>query len=283
MPLLEMRDVGPAYRWGVPIAVAALLAWLVVDCARGQRVSVRGEGGLVAWATSSHGYQHAMRGRADLTATWQPAENLHIFARAKLSLKRWGTDDAFIEHALLSAETARVYSRRQGASLGVRYRWVEIGAELDRRSVHHVWRHRGREPRHPYFPGSWKVGRSGHAPSYDIDPIYPSLGYWEVLRGYVRARPGPAEITLRLPGWRWKTLTLPWPQVRLRATYRWQSWWVTLDVQGLGHRQPSGTLRLSRHLRGPLWLQASGGWAHPPQWRDQRLGRLAFGLILRAE
>ena len=278
-----MNDLGSAYRWGVSIAVAALLAWLVVDCARGQSVSGRGEGGLVAWATVSYGYQHAMRGRADVTATWRVAENLHVAGRAKLSLKRWGTDDAFIEHALLSAETARVYSRRQGVSLGMRYRWVEIGAELDRRSVHHVWRHKRREPRHNYFPGSWEIGRSGHAPSYETDPIYPSLGYWELLRGYVRARPGRAEITLRLPGWRWKTLTLPWPALRLRATYSWQSWRVTLDVQGLGHRHPSGTLRLSRCLIGPLWAQAKAGWAHPPQWRDERLRRVAFGLILKTE
>jgi hypothetical protein len=276
-----MNDFKSAYRWGVSIAVAALLAWLVADCAQGQSVSVRGEGGIVAWATSSHGYQHAMRGRADLTATWELAENLYVVARAKLSLKRWGASDALIEHALLSAETARVYSRRQGASVGIRWQILEVGAEYDRRSVHHVWRHKGREPRHNYFPGSWRIGRSGHAPSYETDPIYPSLGYWELLRGYVRARSGPAEITVRLPGWRWKTLTLPWPALRVRATHSWQSWRVTLDVQGLGHRQPSGTLRLSRRLRGALWAHADAGWAHPPQWRDVKLRRVAFGLVLK--
>jgi hypothetical protein len=273
-----MSDFGSTYRWGVSIAVAALVIWLMVDCAQGQSFGAEGEGGMIAWATASHGYQHSMHGRADLTATWGP-----VVARVKLSLKRWGAKDAIAKHAMLNAETARVYSRRQGARLGVRYRWVEVGAELDRRSVHHVWRHKGRKPRHDHFPGSWRVGRSGHAPSYETDPIYPSLGYWELLRGYVRVRPGPAEITLRLPGWRWKTLTLPWPALRLHATYGWQSWRVTLDVQGLGHRQLSGTLRLSRCLIGPLWVQAKAGWAHPPQWKDEKLQRLAFGLILKTE
>jgi hypothetical protein len=278
-----MRDFGSAYRWGVPIAVAALLAWLVVDCARGQPVSVRGEGGIVAWATASHGYQHAMRGRADLTADWKPAENVRIVARAKLSLKRWGTDDAFIEHAVLSAETARVYSRRQGASIGVRWQVLEVGAEYDRRSVHHVWRHKRREPRHNYFPGSWQVGRSGDAPSYETDPIYPSLGYWDGARPYLRISHEGARLVLRGPLVRWKGLTLPWPAVRMTAGYRWGSWRAGINVQGLRHRDVTGTLRIERHVTGPLWLQGTGGWAHPPQWRDQRLGRIAFGLIIRTK
>jgi hypothetical protein len=283
-----MRNVGSAYRWGVPIAVAALLAWLVVDCARGQGIGqlafeAGGHGGVMAWATSSHGYQHAMRGRANLTATWELAENLHVVARAKLSLKRWGTSDAFIKHALLSAETARVYSRRQGASLGVRYRWVEVGAELDRRSVHQVWRHKGREPRHNYFPGSWRVGRSGHAPSYETDPIFPSLGYWDGARPYLRISHQGVRLVLRGPLLRWKSLTLPWPAIRARAAYRWDDWHLRIDMQGLRHRAWTGTMRVERHVVGALWLRGSGGWAHPPQWRDVKLRRIAFGLILKTE
>jgi len=271
-----MDDLGWAYRWGVPILVATLVAWFVVDCAQGQSFGAEGEGGMMAWASDSHSYQHAMHSRVCLTATWGP-----VVARAKLSLKRWGASDAILRHAMLNAETAKVYSRRQGGSAGIRWKWVEFGLEYDRRSVHHVWRHKSREPRHAHFPGSWEIGRSGDAPDWGQTPIFPSLGYWELLRGYVRARPGPAEITLRLPGWRWKTLTLPWPALRLHARYEWQSWWASVDLQGLRHRSWTGSLRLARHLTGPLWTQAKAGWAHPPQWRDQRLFRLSFGVFVQ--
>ena len=271
-----MDDLGWAYRWGVPILVAALVAWLVVDCAQGQSMSAGGEGGVMAWATDSHGYQHAMTARGDLMAEWGP-----VVARAKLGLKRWGASDAILRHAMLNAETGKVYSRRQGVSLGLSWDGVEVGVEYDRRSVHHVWRHKSKEPRHAHFPGSWEIGRSGDAPDWGQTPIFPSLGYWGLLRGYVRARSGPAEITLRLPGWHWKELTLPWPALRLRATYEWQSWRASVDLQGLRHRSWTGSLRLARHVTGSLWTQAQVGWAHPPQWRDQRLFRLSFGLLLQ--
>jgi len=270
-----MNDVGPVYRWGVSIAVAALLAWLMVDCAEGQSFEAEGEGGVMAWASNSHSYQHAMHARSDLTATWGP-----VVARAKLGLKRWGTSDAIIEHALLNAETGKVYSRRQGASIGVRWRSAEVGAEYDRRSVHHVWRHKGREPRHDHFPGSWRVGRSGHAPSYETDPIFPSLGYWDGIRPYVRVDHRGFRLVLRGPLVRWKSLTLPWPAVRLAAGYEWGHWRVGVDAQGLRHRALTGTLRIERRVTGPLWLRGSAGWVHPPQWQDERLRRLAFGLIL---
>jgi len=281
-----MSDLGPMYRWGVSIAVALLLAWLMVDFVRGQSLEdatfeAEGTGGVMAWASDSHSYQHEMRARADLTATWGPTENVQLVARAKLGLVRWGASDALLAHALLNAETGKVYSRRQGASLGVCYRWFEVGAELDRRSVHHVWRNKGRKPRHDHFPGSWRVGRSGHAPSYETEPIFPSLGYWDGARPYLRISHGGARLVLRGPLVRWKSLTLPWPAMRARAVYRWDDWRVGIDMQGLRHRAWTGTMRIERHVVGPVWLRGSGGWVHPPQWKDQRLRRLAFGLILK--
>jgi len=281
-----MSDFGPAYRWGVSIAVAALLAWLMVDCARGQvadqlTLGARGEGGVMAWASDSHGYQHTMRGRADAAVTWEPAGPLHVAARAKLSLRRWGTSDAIIKHALLNAETARVYSRRQGVSVGVRWRVIEIGAEYDRRSVHHVWRNKDSEPRHDHFPRSWQVGRSGDAPNWDQTPIFPSLGYWDGIRPYVRVEHGRFRLVLRGPLYHWKNLTLPWPHLRVAVGYGWGPWRAGINVQGLRHRAPTGTVRVERRVTGPLWLRGSAGWAHPPQWKDKRLRRLAFGLILK--
>ena len=274
-----MNSVGPVYRWGVRLLIVALIAWLLVDCARGQavdQVHAEGEGGVMAWASESHSYQHAMHARGDLTARWGP-----VVARAKLSLKRWGASDAKIASAMLNVETAKVYSRRQGVSLGVRWRSVEVGAEYDRRSVHHVWRHKGREPRHDHFPGSWEIGRSGNAPDWDRAPIYPSLGYWGGIRPYVRIERQGLRLVLRGPLVRWKTLTLPWPGVRMAAGYRWNRWRAGIDVQGFRHRALTGRLEVERHVTGPLWLRGSAGWAHPPQWKDERLRRLAFGLILK--
>ena len=275
-----MDDIGPAYRWGVPLLIAALLAWLVVDCAQGQSVGqltlkAEGEGGVMAWASDSHSYQHTMSARGDFVAEWGP-----VVARAKLGLKRWGASDAILRHAMLNAETAKVYSRRQGVSLGLRWDSVEIGVEYDRRSVHHVWRRKKDEPRHDHFPGSWRVGRSGDAPDWDRSPLYPSLGYWDGLRPYVRVERHGFTVVWRGLLYHWKSLTLPWPAIRLAAGYRWDDWRVGVDVQGFRHRVPTGTLRVERHITGPLWLRGSAGWTHPPQWRDQRLRRLAFGLIL---
>lgn len=272
-----MTDLGRAYRWGVSIAVAALLAWLVVDCARGQvDVKADGRSGVMAWASNSHSYQHAMHGRADLTASWGP-----VVARAKLGLKRWGASDAILRHAMLNAETAKVYSRRQGASLGLMWDAVELGVEYDRRSVHHVWRHKSREPRHDHFPSSWRVGRSGDAPDWDRTPLYPSLGYWDGLRPYFRVERQGLILAWRGLLYHWKSLTLPWPAVRIRAEYRWRRWRFGVEAQGLRHRALTGTVRVERHVTGPLWLCGSGGWAHPPQWRDQRLFRLSFGLFVQ--
>jgi len=275
-----MDDIGPAYRWGVPLLIAALIAWLMVDCAQGQSadqlmLKAEGEGGVMAWASDSHSYQHAMQARADLMAEWGP-----VVARAKLGLKRWGASDAIIKHALLNAETGKVYSRRQGVSLGARWRLVEVGAEYDRRSVHHVWRHKSKEPRHDHFPGSWEIGRSGSAPDWDRTPIYPSLGYWGGIRPYVRVGHGGLRFVLRGPLIRLKSLTLPWPAARMRAEYRWRQWRFGVEAQGLRHRAPTGAVRVERHVTGPLWLRGSAGWAHPPQWKDERLRRLAFGIIL---
>jgi hypothetical protein len=270
-----MDDVGPAYRWGVRLLIVALIAWVMVDCARGQYIKAEGEGGVMAWASDSHSYQHAMHARAKLTATWEP-----VVARAKLALKRWGASDAILRHAMLNAETGKVYSRRQGASIGIRWRFVEVGAEYDRRSVHHVWRHKGRKPRHDHFPGSWDIGRSGNAPSWDRNPIYPSLGYWDGIRPYVRVEHGRFRLVLRGPLYHWKTLTLPWPGLRARAGYEWSNWRAAIDVQGLRHRALTGRLEIERHVTGPLWVRGSAGWVHPPQWQDERLRRLAFGLII---
>jgi len=275
-----MNDVGPAYRWGVPLLIAALITWLMVDCAQGQSVDqmmlkAEGEGGVMAWASDSHSYQHAMHARADLMAEWGP-----VVARAKLGLKRWGASDAILRHAMLNAETGKVYSRRQGASIGVRWRSIEVGAEYDRRSVHHVWRHKGRKPRHDHFSGSWDIGRSGDAPDWNQDPIYPSLGYWDGIRPYVRVEHGRFRLVLRGPLYHWKSLTLPWPALRARAWYEWGRWRAVINVQGLRHRAPTGTVRVERNVTGSLWLRGSAGWAHPPQWRDEKLRRLAFGLIL---
>ena len=273
-----MRDFGSAYRWGVSLLVAALLAWLLVEAAQGQpRFEVEGRGSVMAWAADRHSYQHAMSARADASASWKP-----VVARAKLGLTRWGTDDAIIEHALLNAETAKVYSRRQGVSLGVRWRGVEVGAEYDRRSVHHVWRNKKSEPRHDHFPSNWRIGRSGEAPDWNRSPLYPSLGYWDGVRPYVRVERGGLRVVVRGPLTPWKdALTLPWPAVRAEGSYRWKKWCFGLEAQGLRHRKPTGTIRIARVLTDPIRVRGSAGWAHPPQWRDVRLWRVAFGLVIK--
>jgi hypothetical protein len=271
-----MNNVGSAYRWGVRLLIITLIAWVMVDCARAQAaLEAHGTGGVMAWASDTHGYQHTMSARGDLTARWGP-----VVARAKLGLKRWGASDAILRHAMLNAETAKVYSRRQGVSLGLRWDGVELGVEYDRRSVHHVWRHKGREPRHDHFPGSWRDGRSGAAPDWDRSPLYPSLGYWDGLRPYVRVERQGLTLVWRGLLYHWKSLTLPWPAIRMRADYKWKRWRFGFVAQGLRHRALTGTLRVERHVTGPLWLRGGAGWVHPPQWQDERLRRLAFGLII---
>lgn len=264
-----MDDLGWAYRWGVPILVATLVASLMVDCAQGQSFKADGEGGVMAWASDSRSYQHTMRAGAWMTVRWGP-----VVVRPKLSITRWGAPDAKIPSAILNAETARVYSRRQGIGVGYRHDWIEVGVELDRRSVHHVWRNGGRATpasiKHNYFPGTWQVGRKGcqgiHVSDWP-ESACPSLGYWSGGRPYLRLTPDRGTVMVRGPLVTWKTLTLPWPALRLHATYEWQSWQASVDLQGLRHRSWTGSLRLARHLAGPLWTQAKAGWAHPPQWR----------------
>lgn len=275
-----MRSLGPAYRWGVSLLVAALLVWLFVEVAEGQpRFEVEGRGGVTAWESDPHSYQHTMRARADVSASWEP-----LVARAKLGLTRWGASDGIISHAMLNAETAKVYSRRQGVSLGVRWRGVEVGVEYDRRSVHHVWRHKREEPRHDHFPGNWRIGRSGDAPDWNQNPLYPSLGYWDGLRPLIRIERDRLNVVWRGPLYSWKdALTLPWPAIRLRADYRWRKWRFGLDAQGFRHRKPTGTIRIGRALTDPVRVRASAGWAHPPQWRDIRLRRLALGVVINTQ
>jgi len=229
----------------------------------------------MGWASDAHSYQHTMSARGDVAARLGS-----LVARGKLGLKRWGASDAVIKHALLNAETAKVYSRRQGASFGVRIDGVEVGVEYDRRSVHHVWRNKKDEPRHDHFPGSWKIGRTGNAPSWDQDPIYASLGYWDGLRPYLRIEREGLTATLRGPLWAWKDLTLPWPAVRVKVEQRWRSWRFGFKAQGFRHRAVTGTAWVGRHITGPLRARASAGWAHPPQWRDVRLDRVAFGFVI---
>lgn len=271
-----MNDVGPVYRWGVPVATALLITWLLVDCARGQSVEASAETGVMAWASDPYSYQHAMHARTDIVATWG-----RVVTRGKLGIKRWGASDAVLSHALLNAETGKVYSRRQGLGLGIQYDNFEVGAEYERRSVHHVWRHKGRKPRHDHFPGSWKIGRSGSAPSWDQNPIYPSLGYWGGIRPYIRVRYEKLRLVVRGPLVRWKTMTLPWPGVRANAQYKWGGWKVGFNVQGLRHRDFTGNINIQRHVLGSLWIQGKGGWAHPPQWKDKKLRRIAFGIVLK--
>lgn len=79
----------------------------------------------------------------------------------------------------------------------------------------------------------------------------------------------------------WKTLTLPWPAVRVQASYAAGPWHIAVRGQGGGPRAVRGMIRLQRHLTGALWVEAVAGWPFVPQWRDQPVRALGLGLIVR--
>jgi len=279
-----IRSLSPAYRYGVSALVLALLLWLLTSVARGQTLRTDGELRLSAWARSHHCYQHEMAAFGQLTGTWGPA-----LARARLSITRFGACDSEIQSAMLNAESGRAYSRRQSVLLGLRLReesrQLVLAAQWDRRSAHHVWRHRGRENRHPWLPGTWKVGRKGcqgkPVPDHPPESACPSLGYWSGLRPYVGVRLLGASLSVRGPLFRWKGLTLPWPLVIGEAQYRWKRWTVGLWAQGGGPQDEAAVLYLRRELPSSLFTQASFGRRPLPEWKQRHADVLAFTVGLR--
>jgi hypothetical protein len=224
-----------------------------------------------------------MEAEGQLTGTWGPA-----LVRARLQVKRWGACDSKVQSALLNAESGRVYSRRQSVlvagRLGGALRGLVLGAQWDRRSAHHVWRHRGRENRHPWFPGTWRVGRrgceGGSVPHHPPESACPSLGYWGGARPYLGFDSGGVTASVRGPLLRWKGLTLPWPSVIGAASYEWGRWTVGVWAQGGGPQDWAAIARLRRRLPEGLFVEASFGRRPLPEWRrrDADVLQFTFGL-----
>jgi len=281
---MMIDSLSNTYRYGVVALVIGLLLWFLTSVAQGQTLRPEGKVNVSAWSEAHHCYQHSMTAEGRLQGTWGPA-----IMRARLQVRRWGACDSKIQSAIFNAESGRAYSRRQSVLLGMRLgqkpRTLILGAQVDRRSAHHVWRHRGRENRHPWFPKDWETGRKGctgkSVPDNPPGASCPALGYWDGVRPYLQVQLHGVELSARGPLLRWKSVTLPWPSVIGELRYQWKRWTVGTWMQTGGPQDEAGIVYLSRELPSDVYIQASFGRRPLPEWKQRHADVLAFTVGLR--
>lgn len=251
------------------------------------------EAKMSVWAQHQRCYQHSMSGEGRAKLLWGPA-----FAEGFLRVKWWGACDAKIPSSFLNAEAGKVIERWHGVNLGVEIRGVQIGGTVRRDAVHHIWRHKDR---HNYFPESWQVGRQaafgGDAPNWPDDrPQKASLGYYDGAGPFVGYEGHGLDVELTGPQYRWKSLTLPWPEWTLNAEYMYSAVWEVetfvstmhfhgfrLEVYGQAggpaYEALSGEaiLRITRRVG----IGVRGGRIDVPGW-SKPVDRLAISLELRS-
>ena len=256
--------------------ITLLLLTLAVECSQAQTISAGGEVELRYWGTDPNGYQHQMmwQGHIRTTASW-------FFLEAEIGQVRWGANDAILPNAMFNAETARTYDRRQAVRTGIivsNANWtVEVGGEYDRRSIHVVWRNKA-SWRGNTFPhdNSWKNAKArceNPTAAKKVKPqaegVCPALGYWDGLRPYLFVETGRVHVEVHGPLYRLKTLTLPWPLLRLQMGVDWQKWKNYVNISGGGNRPWRGTVEVNRKITDILSIGAEGGIPQLPEWRDR--------------
>jgi hypothetical protein len=276
------------YPWwaGIVLAVALLLLGLLVADARGQGAHYRPADqagapgpaqafvqkrpgptlrsdlsfGIEQWAAPDKTYMNRMSGTAALRAAWGA-----VWARASIGLVWWGAPDAKIAGSLWNLEATNTIEFRRFASAGVRARiwggWaVCLGAAVQRRGAHHVWRHR---ERHGHFPARWEVGteacNGGEAPAWpEGRPQCPSLGYWDVAAPVIGVRSRWLTARVVGPSLTWKTLTLPYPRYQISVAIRHGSkpgqWTFAVEGEAGGPAGLGYDLRVSRTLEAAPFL-----------------------------
>jgi len=268
--------------WAATILLALALATLFVCDAEAQEVELSLRNELEAWPTPDRFYQNRTRLNAQALASWGA-----VHVRLRYARLMWGASDAKIEGSLLNAEAGKVNERRRGAAMYLQRSGVRVGWKVERRSVNHTWRHkRSREGRHPWFPGSYKIGQRAadgeQAPNHPPGLSRPSIGYWDGARPLVGLQRGGWELELAGPLVRWKSLTLAWATVTLDAAYRRGLWEVRLQAQALGPTGWAADLQVERVLLGPLSAGLRVGALDAPDW-DDNLQRVALTLALDLE
>jgi len=260
------------------IVAACILLFFAVECSRGQPVDLTADARIELnyWANSSKSYQHQMKWHGKVRG------DLYVlFAEAEIGQVRWGADDAVLPGAMLNAETARTYDRRQAVRGGISFSketWrVDVGAEYDRRSIHVVWRNKA-PWRGNTFPhdGSWENAKMRCENPSDYDPlkpqaegVCPAIGYWDGVRPYLYAKLGMTRIEFHGPLYRFKDLTLPWPTIHGRIGAHWDDWKYYVNISGGGNRSWRGTVELNRDITKHLSIGTEAGVPQLPEWRDR--------------
>jgi len=271
-----------ALKYGVSAGVAVLLVafglFLAEQC-RGQvldSAGVAGEARMGLWAESQRSYQHAFEVSLDAHVGTGP-----VFVEGFFTGRWWGASDTKIPSNVLNAEAGKVLERRHGVRVGGGCKWGQVGGTVRRRSVHHIWRHKDR---HNHFPGSWRVGRRGcrgqATPSHPAGQGCPSIGYEDGAGVFARLQARGTTIFVEWRPLRWKTLTLPYHDVRLEARARIGDWKGSGKLLLGGVKDPAYDLSLQRQLAHHVWVAAAHGLFSAPGWRGH-LRRTSLMIILR--
>jgi hypothetical protein len=257
------------------VAVLVLL-WGAYSVAVAQTLTGEARGSVAVWAEHARCTQHAMTGEAQGTARLGV-----LFAEGFLSVKWWGACDAKIPSSPLNAEAGKVIERRHGVNIGVQWHGFQIGATVRRDAVHHIWRHKDR---HAHFPGNWRIGRKGcngeATPSHPAGKGCPSIGYYDGVGPFLGYDAHGVDVTITGPQYRWKTLTLPWPNWTLRAEVALEEWQFRVYGQAGGPAYPALSGQIARKLGLRLWLGVRGGRIDAPGWR-RPFDRVAVVLLLK--
>lgn len=258
--------------WGVGLAFVAIVlaAILFATDACGQSFSASGEISADAWASHDRCYQHTMKAGGAAGVRVGP-----IYATGFLKAVWWGACDAKIASSILNAENGRVIERSHGVNALVPvWRGFKIGATMRRRAVHHIWRNQA-DFREGGFPesGNAQTARARCRARLQC----PTIGYHDHVRPMVTYTYGGISAKFMGPGWRWKSITLPYSAVLASVVYRDDRWGV--DVKGAvgGLRESVVDAGVRVRLSGPVWAEGRYGTVSTPGWRSP-LRRLAAGI-----
>ena len=260
------------WRYFVPVIASALLilfvAGILTTC-EGQTVETDTELDVELWATNDRCYQHRAGGRAEVEGRWGIG-----FASAHLGAVWWGACDAKIPASPFNAEATKVLERAHGATVGLRSHGAFVGARIHRRAIQHIWLNRDR-----------KNGWSGRA-----EPVQaacradvaacPSIGYYDAIAPIMGYEGHGVDGHVLYNAYRWKALTLPWPDWEWDVHLTWKDWRIGTSGQAGGLADVAVSGRLERKIADRIWVGARLGSVPTPGWRDS-LHRVAVSLSVQ--